>query len=173
MPSRFKINNNFSDYIIYADESGDHNLQKIDQNYPIFSLALCVIKKSDYINNIVPAMQSLKFKYFGHDKVVFHEREIRKQQDDFAILRSDEKLRESFLNDINNLVKRSNFIVTSCVIKKNAIKDDNSIDELTNPYHLALNSCMKNLLFILLEKGQKNKEVACIFEKRGRKKIKS
>ncbi|MEQ9567010.1 MAG: hypothetical protein RLN85_14550 [Pseudomonadales bacterium] len=26
----------FSKYIVYVDESGDHSLQSIDENYPIF-----------------------------------------------------------------------------------------------------------------------------------------
>ena len=43
----------FSDYIAYIDESGDPSLQKIDANYPIFSLAFCLVKKEDYITKIV------------------------------------------------------------------------------------------------------------------------
>jgi hypothetical protein len=32
----------FSDYVIYADESGDHSLTKIDPIYPVFVLCLCL-----------------------------------------------------------------------------------------------------------------------------------
>ncbi len=35
----------FSKYIVYVDESGDHSLQSIDENYPIFVLAFCVFHK--------------------------------------------------------------------------------------------------------------------------------
>jgi len=38
---------NFSDYIIYVDESGDHGLERIDPEFPIFVLAFCIIRKSD------------------------------------------------------------------------------------------------------------------------------
>ena len=31
----------FSKYIVYVDESGDHSLQSIDDNYPLFVLAFC------------------------------------------------------------------------------------------------------------------------------------
>ena len=65
-----------SDYIIYVDESGDHSLAKINPEYPLFVLALCIVKKSEYADQIVPAMQRLKHRWFGHDLVVLHEKEI-------------------------------------------------------------------------------------------------
>jgi hypothetical protein len=68
----------FGNYIVYVDESGDHGLDKIDPEYPIFVLAFCIFKKMDYISDIVPAIQKFKFRYWGHDAVVIHEHEIRK-----------------------------------------------------------------------------------------------
>ena len=38
----------FSDYIVYVDESGDHSLTSIDKEFPVFSLSFCVVKKSQY-----------------------------------------------------------------------------------------------------------------------------
>ena len=35
----------FSDFMVYVDESGDHSLTSIDKNYPIFVLAFCVFYK--------------------------------------------------------------------------------------------------------------------------------
>jgi len=35
----------FSDYIVYVDESGDHGLENVDPNYPLFVLAFCIFKK--------------------------------------------------------------------------------------------------------------------------------
>jgi len=46
--------NCYSDYVVYVDESGDHGLKNIDENYPVFVLAFCIFKKQDYIANIVP-----------------------------------------------------------------------------------------------------------------------
>jgi hypothetical protein len=42
----------FSDYIVYVDESGDHGLVNIDTQYPIFVLAFCIFKKSDYLKTV-------------------------------------------------------------------------------------------------------------------------
>jgi hypothetical protein len=60
----------FSDYVVYVDESGDHSLQSIDPNFPVFSLVFCIFKKSDFIEAVVPIVQRLKFDFWGHDAVV-------------------------------------------------------------------------------------------------------
>ncbi|WP_375143534.1 DUF3800 domain-containing protein [Bradyrhizobium sp. CCGUVB14] len=53
----------FSDYVVYVDESGDHSLQSIDPNFPVFSLAFCVFRKSDFVETVVPSVQRLKFEF--------------------------------------------------------------------------------------------------------------
>jgi hypothetical protein len=60
----------FSDYIVYVDESGDHSLQSVDPNFPVFSLVFCIFKKSDFVETVVPVVQRLKFDFWGHDAVV-------------------------------------------------------------------------------------------------------
>ena len=34
----------YSDYIVYVDEAGDHSLDHIDSNFPVFVLAFCIFK---------------------------------------------------------------------------------------------------------------------------------
>jgi hypothetical protein len=69
--------NGSSDYIIFADESGDHGLSNIDPQYPVFVLAFCIIEKTTYSQSILPKLTEFKFRHFGHDQVVLHERDIR------------------------------------------------------------------------------------------------
>ena len=38
----------FSDYVVFVDESGDHGMQNIDPQFPIFVLVFCVIVKVEY-----------------------------------------------------------------------------------------------------------------------------
>ena len=78
----------YSDYIVYVDESGDHSLVKINPDYPIFVLVFCVFKKAAYIEKTVPHLQQFKFNHFGHDIVVLHEHEIRKEKVPFNIFKS-------------------------------------------------------------------------------------
>jgi hypothetical protein len=37
----------FSDYIIYVDESGDHSMAPVDPDYPVFVSDFCVFHKHD------------------------------------------------------------------------------------------------------------------------------
>ncbi|MFY8140980.1 MAG: hypothetical protein ACOVMO_09690 [Caulobacter sp.] len=66
----------FSDYIVFADESGDHGLEAFEASYPLFVLAFAMVKKQTYVDAIVPSLQRAKLEFFGHDQVVFHERDI-------------------------------------------------------------------------------------------------
>ncbi|WP_299195077.1 DUF3800 domain-containing protein [uncultured Amphritea sp.] len=103
----------FSKYIVYVDESGDHSLQSIDPNYPIFVLAFCVFHKRHYSEAIVSALEKFKFNHFGHDQVVLHENEIRKEKGVFNIFRSKEE-KYDFLNQLTEIIEYSNFILISC-----------------------------------------------------------
>lgn len=38
----------FSDYIVYVDESGDHTLNGYNSKYPVFVLAFCIFHKRYY-----------------------------------------------------------------------------------------------------------------------------
>jgi hypothetical protein len=68
------------DYIVFVDESGDHGLESIDPNYPVFVLAFCLFSKEDYACSAVPAVLRFKFKHFGPDKVILHEHDIVKNK---------------------------------------------------------------------------------------------
>ncbi|MHB8210513.1 MAG: DUF3800 domain-containing protein [Acidithiobacillus sp.] len=80
-----------SDYLIFANESGDHGLVSIDEQFPVFALVFCVVQKQDYVEQIVPAMQRLKMAYWGHDQVILHEHDIRKEKGPFAHLFVDKR----------------------------------------------------------------------------------
>lgn len=92
----------FSDYAIYVDESGDHALTHANSPYPIFCLAFCIFKKSDYVADVVPKLQGLRFRRFGHDAFVLHKREVRKRENPFEMLRAKQ------LDFLKNRVKITN-----------------------------------------------------------------
>src|SRR3954468_19428944 len=91
------------DFIIYVDESGDHSLESIDPEYPLFVLAFCIFRKADYVRTAVPSVQDLKFNWFGHDLVILHENEIVKRKPPFSFLQYD-NLRARFMGDLNAIV---------------------------------------------------------------------
>ena len=156
----------FSKYIVYVDESGDHSLQSIDNNYPVFVLAFCVFHKRHYSERVVSALEKFKFNYFGHDQVILHEQEIRKERGAFNIFRSKEQ-RIQFMDELTGIIERSNFILISCVIDKRTLSRQS--DVVANPYHIALGFCLETLYEFLKEKNQHTLKTHVVVECRGKK----
>jgi len=156
----------FSDYVVYVDESGDHALASIDPGYPVFVLALCVFQKRHYAEKIIPAVAKLKFDYFGHDSVVVHETDIRKQKGDFAFL-SHLPRRDEFMARLSDIMVQSNFILMACVVDKARL--GRSEGEASNPYHIALGICLERLHDFLAEKRQQHLQTHVVMECRGTK----
>ena len=77
---------NFGDHLVFVDESGDHGLAAINRDFPLFALAFCVFPKAAYVDEVTPALRRLKLATFGHDLVVLHELDIRKNAGAFAMM---------------------------------------------------------------------------------------
>lgn len=156
----------YSNYIVYVDESGDHSLTTVDEKYPVFVLAFCIFHKRHYSEAIVPALEKFKFNYFGHDQVVLHEHEIRKEKGAFTFFRNRAE-KHSFQAELGEIIERSNFILVSCTIDKRHLVNRGEVDE--NPYHTALGFCMETLYEFLTEKNQETKKTHVVVECRGKK----
>lgn len=154
-----------SDFIIYVDESGDHSLAHIDADYPVFVLAFCIFYQGNYIDKVVPAVERLKFETFGHDIIILHEREIRKETGPFRF--RDKTAKEDFINSLTGIIAESNFILIACLIDKHRLHV--GTDNATNPYHIALGSCLETLYEFLVEKNQENRVTHIVFERRGQR----
>ena len=154
----------FSDYIVYVDESGDHSLEKLNPQYPVFVLAFCLFEKERYAAESAPAMIRLKFEHVGHDQIVLHQREIRKQRPPFDFL-LDRRREVAFIADLTRLITEAPFTLFAVVIEKT------ELDEPTpdNPYHIALRLGLEQIHRHLAE------TISCdsgtlhvVFEQRGR-----
>lgn len=155
----------FSDFVVFADESGDHGLTTIDPSYPVFVLVFCLIRKSVYSEQFLPRLHQLKFRFWGHDAVVLHERDIRFEKGPFALLRTDPTLRKGFYEELNQLLKETaaEFIVS--VVDKVRLRQ--KYPNPWNPYDVALHFCLERLMWRLLKYGEEGKSVHVIFESRG------
>ena len=156
----------FSDFIVYVDESGDHSLTSIDRHFPVFGLSFCVVKKADYVDSVVPAVQKLKFKYWGHDAIILHEQDIRKSKGDFAWLMADQEKRKPFFRDLNQIMVDAPVALIGSVIDKMALID--TYPNPCSPYRLALHYCLERLLMFLLNNGQSGRRIHVVFECRGK-----
>ncbi|MFP4295090.1 MAG: DUF3800 domain-containing protein [Halothiobacillaceae bacterium] len=154
----------FSDYIVYVDESGDHGLRHINPEYPVFVLAFCLINKTAYLTHVVPKIQELKFRYFGHDMVVLHEAEIRKSKGPFRILLNAE-VRHAFISDLSRIITEAPFTLVASCIDKRRFRDRHG-DGL-NPYHVAMQFGLERIFMELQTGGQRGRLTHVVFEQRG------
>lgn len=155
----------FSEYVVYVDESGDHGMQSLDPHYPLFVLAFCVFHKRHYCDSVISVLNRFKFENFGHDLVVLHEHEIRKEKGPFKF--TSRLHRETFLADLTAIIDSCNFILISSVIDKSRLQIHGASKE--NPYHLALGFCLESLCELLHEEGQHHLRTHVIVERRGKR----
>lgn len=156
----------FGDFVVFVDESGDHGLEKCDPQYPVFVLAFCVIRKSEYANRICPAITSFKFRHFGHDLVVLHEHEIVKSRGAFSILLNEGR-RLQFMADLTSLITDAPMGVVAVVIRKDRLRSQYSQPE--NPYHIALEFGLERVARYLQEHGGSSGTTPVICEGRGQR----
>lgn len=156
----------FSDYIIFADESGSPVLEGVDPDYPVFVLVFVLVRKDVYANTLVPALQRIKFDVVGHDQLILHERDIRRGEKAFTFLRGNADKRRAFIDTINALVLAAEIEVICSVIHKDRLKARYA--NPWSPYELALQFCLEKALDRLIEHDQSERHIHTIFESRGR-----
>lgn len=156
----------FSDFIVFVDESGSPGLENPDPTFPIFVLCCILVSKREYARSIVPVIQALKFEAVGHDQLILHERDIRRQQNDFAFLQA-ENVRNWFAGQVNSVVRDAAAVPIACVIDKPRLVDQFS--DSWSPYDIALQSCLERILARLVEADQSGHLVHVIFESRGKR----
>jgi hypothetical protein len=154
----------FSDYIVYVDESGSPHLPKIDPNFPFFVLAFCIFEKAVLAERVVPAVVQFKFRHFGHDQVVLHEREIRMRSGPFGIL-NDKNREQVFLDELTDVVDRAPFTVVAVVLDQQKLVARYQVPP--RPYEFALMLGLERVCMFLKERGQQSRSTHVIFERRG------
>lgn len=156
----------FSDYLVFVDESGDHGLDKIDPQYPVFVLLFLVIAKRDYVESACRDLQRFKLEFWGHDEVVLHEHEIRKPRGHFLILHH-EPLRNRFLAGLNQLIAQLSATVVAVVIDKRAFVG--RYQAPAHPYDYALEAGLERVHRHLESLQQTHLTTPVIVEARGRR----
>ena len=105
---------NFSKYIVYVDESGDANWTAAEE-FPLLCLNYCLFEKEPYLTDLIPRFNRLKFKYWGSDNIVLHERDLRKSDKirDPAVRSKYERLkgarRQEFMAELTEVMRDAQF----------------------------------------------------------------
>lgn len=129
-----------SDHLVFVDESGDHSLTSINPDFPLFVLAFCIVRKSDYAQTVVPALLHLKHRWFGHELIVLHEKEIVRKENAFSFLQNSSR-RGEFMADLDAFMTMAPITIIATVIRKDRLEQ--RYREPMNPYHLALLFCLE------------------------------
>lgn len=153
-----------SEYLVFVDESGDHGLENIDPQYPVFVLAFCIIPMTEYARVVLPSIAEFKFRHFGHDQVILHERDIRKDAGDFSNLR-DKTRKAGFIEELTAIIGSLEVTVIASAIRKDLLV--NRYRHPNNPYEIALGFGLERVARWLARRGRQNTTI--IVECRGKR----
>jgi hypothetical protein len=140
--------------ILFLDESGDHDLIRIDPEYPIFVLAGCIMDYRYAEKVLAAALNKFKKDFFGNDKIILHLAEYTRDGKGYEKLR-DKCAREQFYSGLNKIIKGAEFKLVACIVdKREHVRHyKNAID----PYLLSLEVVLER--FILCLKADKEKGI--------------
>ncbi|HEU4558580.1 MAG TPA: DUF3800 domain-containing protein [Longimicrobium sp.] len=131
-----------------------------------FVLAFCLFEKQAYATRTTPAVVQFKFTHFGHDQVILHETDIRKNRGPFALLR-DPNRREPFFNELNGLMAAAEFTLVATAIRKHEHRARYA--EPPHPYHTAMGFGLERVYLELRGRGCREGTTNLLFERRGAK----
>jgi hypothetical protein len=150
---------------MFVDESGDHNLQNIDDQFPLFCLCGCVFEKGYYRATARSLIDNLKIRFWNSTNVILLSRDIRRQQGAFYFLK-DRDRREEFYEALNELMRRLDFsIIAVAILKREHLAQYGA--RARHPYHLGLEFMMERFGLTMRRSGRGN-EGHIIAESRGR-----
>lgn len=155
-----------SDYIIFADESGNPNLKRVDPNYPVFVFCGCVFRRQDYDAAVVPAVAALKAHHFGKQDVILHANLIRLRKPPFDF-QGDEQRRVAFMEDLNRLIAAADFTVVAAVVKLDPFQQHYRGAGVVD--RLAFRQCIIGLNDRLQSRGQHDLVTSIVVESRGKR----
>lgn len=160
MPDKHPATHHF-----FLDETGDHGLTFIDEQFPIFLLQ-GVLFSSEQYSNVCSAIRTLKTEFFGSEGVILHSRDIRKCEGAFQVLFNLE-LKQRFYESLNKILSDFEYTIIAVGIdKKRHIQKYGKAAQ--NPYTICLSFMMERLIFTL-DSISPTATVAIDIEKRGRK----
>jgi hypothetical protein len=141
-----------SRFIAFFDECGDHSMEKIDADFPLFVLSTVILERAAYIEKVIPALNRLKLRFWPHEGVNLHSRDIRKQHGDFSFMRLPEN-RKAMLQALSETMEVLPFTLFITAIQKTKHKERYGINA-ANPYDLALTYTFERVLHFLEGVGE-------------------
>ena len=154
-------------YHLFIDESGDHGLNKKDDEFPVFLLCGVLVEDAAYseVNN---KLNELKTSIWSSQKVILHSRDIRKCEKEFQKL-FDLELKKQFYDNLNSIIQESDYsIIASAIQKKRFIEYFGKLQD--DVYEVALSFVIEQAATALsnLDSDEPN-QLDIVIEQRGKK----
>ncbi len=106
-----------SEFVIFADESGDHGLTSVRSHSRAFVIAFAIFRRRDYDEIVVPAFKAYKLRFFGDESVPLHERDIRRGDGAFRRLAGPQARAEAE-QQLRNLLRELPFSIVAVGVHK-------------------------------------------------------
>jgi len=100
---------------MYLDESGNHDLVRIDRQYPVFVLGGVIVDAAYADGEMTNRLTDLKRDLFGSPDVILHTAEIARNQNAFRCLKNPEK-RQQFYSTLNRVMRGLQYQLVACAI---------------------------------------------------------
>lgn len=134
---------------IFVDETGDHNLNTIDKEYPVFGLGALLVDEDVY-RSMETAVNDFKSRYFeNYETFILHSAELKrpthKKSDPRNKIMLDKELRQRFFEDFDsNILKSFNFSLVFCYIRK--YKMVGAYHYPADPYHFSFENILNRVI---------------------------
>lgn len=152
-------------YYLFLDETGDHGLSYIDDNFPLFLLSGVFISEEEY-SILRKEINDFKNKFFKTTEVILHSRDIRKVEGPFQILFNLE-IKKHFYEDINRILGNTNYKIFGAGIDKRKHIEKYG-KTAHDPYSTSLSFLIERLIFEC-DDTDRCSEVNIVIEKRGKR----
>jgi Protein of unknown function (DUF3800) len=103
--------------ILFLDESGDHNLSVIDPQYPLFVLGGLIVEQDYAEGEMDREIRAFKREVFGNEQINLHTADITRNRSGFERM-IEAGFREKFYERLNALMRRLQYRVVACAIRK-------------------------------------------------------
>jgi hypothetical protein len=132
--------------VLYLDESGDHNLVKMDPDNTIFVIGGIIVDRNYARTTLEPTVRAFKEQWFGRNDIILHTADITGATKGFERLRQDRAFRENFMAAMSEMMSTLDYTVVACVIHK-----DRHVarygDRARDPYDFGLEVVVERFCF--------------------------
>ena len=131
--------------VLFLDESGDHNLSKIDPQYPLFVLGGVVVDQTYAEGELSERLNRLKQGLFGRSDIVLHTADFVRNRNGFERMK-EPAFRQVVYRELNTLMKSLSYTVVACAIRKDEHLARYGLAAL-DPYMLSLDILVERFCF--------------------------